>query len=614
LELLPYIKKGEFLGGMKMGLVKRIGNEITYMRTAMRALKRVNGVYETPDRTFADVIEDLARTKPKNIAILFEDRSITYAELNAAANRYARWVRSLGVQKGGGVALLMENRPEYIIAWLGVIKAGGVAALINTNLTAQVLAHSLDISTADHIILGAEMADNFATTEGLLTRPFTVWATGGVVEGAEDLDAALVIQEDGPLPADFRAGLQLTDGALYIYTSGTTGAPKAARILHGRLLVMMGAFSAGVNAQASDKMYVVLPLYHSAGGVCAVGSVLTVGGTAILRRKFSASEFFDDVHRYKATMFQYIGELCRYMLNSKPHPLEKKHKLRLVVGNGLRPEIWPEFQKRFNIPKVLEFYGATEGNVSLFNYDGTVGAIGRVPSYAKGSFNVEVVKFDVESEQPLRDANGFCIVADSNEAGEALGMIDASSPSSRFEGYAKKEETEKKILRDVFEKGDQWFRTGDLLKRDELGYFYFVDRIGDTFRWKGENVATSEVAEAISVYPGVKEANVYGVAVPGTDGRAGMASVVGGEAFNLASFRAYLSDQLPDYAQPLFIRLQPEMEITGTFKHRKVDLVKEGFDPDTMAEPVYFNDPAAKDFVPLTAELYQKICAGGVRL
>lgn len=597
-----------------MGLIKRIGNEITYVRSALRALKRIEGVYETPNRTFADVIEDFARTKPNNIAILFEDQSITYAELNAAANRYARWVRSLGVKKGDGVALLMENRPEYLMAWLGIIKAGGVAALINTNLTAQVLAHSLDISTANHIILGSEMAGNLATTDGLLSRPFKVWATGEAVEGAEDLDAVLAAQDDAPLPADFRSDLQVTDGALYIYTSGTTGAPKAARIPHGRLLVMMGAFSAGVNATPRDRMYVVLPLYHSAGGVCAVGSVLTVGGTVILRRKFSASEFFDDVSRYQATMFQYIGELCRYMLNSKPHPLEKKHKLRVVVGNGLRPEIWPEFQKRFNIPKVLEFYGATEGNVSLFNFDGTVGAIGRVPSYAKAKFNVEVVKFDIENEQPIRDADGFCIRADANEAGEALGMIDATSPTSRFEGYAKKEETEKKILRDVFEKGDQWFRTGDLLKQDALGYFYFVDRIGDTFRWKGENVATSEVAEAISVYPGVKEANVYGVSVPGTDGRAGMASVVGGDDFDLANFRAYLSDQLPEYAQPLFIRLQPEMEITGTFKHRKVDLVKEGFDPDTIAEPVYFNDPAAKNFVPLDAALYQKICAGGVRL
>ena len=597
-----------------MGLVKRVGNEITYMRSAIRVLKRVGGVFETPSHTFADVIEEHARTKPNNIAILFEDQSITYGQLDAAANRYARWVRSLGIKKGGGVALLMENRPEYIIAWLGVIKAGGVAALINTNLTAQVLAHSLDISTADHIILGAELSDNLATTEGLLTRPLKVWATGGNVDGAEDLDSILATQDEAPLPDDFRSDLRVTDGALYIYTSGTTGAPKAARIPHGRLLVMMGGFSAGVNATARDKMYVVLPLYHSAGGVCAVGTVLTVGGTVVLRRKFSASEFFDDVNRYQVTMFQYIGELCRYMLNSKPHPLEKTHKLRVVVGNGLRPEIWAAFQERFNIPKILEFYGSTEGNVSLFNYDGKIGSIGRVPSYAKSKFNVEVVKFDVETEQPLRGADGFCILTDPDEAGEALGMIDASSPTGRFEGYAKKEETEKKILRDVFTKGDQWFRTGDLLKQDAQGYFYFVDRIGDTFRWKGENVATSEVAEAISVYPGVKEANVYGVSVPGTDGRAGMASVVGGDDFDLDNFRAYLSDQLPDYAQPLFIRLQPEMEITGTFKHRKVDLVKEGFDPDVIAEPVYFNDPAAKTFVPLDAALYQKICAGDVRL
>ncbi|MEQ9145747.1 MAG: long-chain-acyl-CoA synthetase [Parvibaculaceae bacterium] len=599
-----------------MGIVKRIGNEVTYLRAALRSLKRVGAVYDDPTRTFADVIEDLAAEKPDNIAIVSDTGNMTYAELNAAANRYARWAREQGVTPDTSIALLMENRPEYIVAWLGIIKAGGAAALINTNLTGGPLVHSLSISGADHLVLGSELAENFSTAVDQLERPMKVWATGGKVQGAEDLDALLADRSPEPLPEGFREGLTTDNVALYIYTSGTTGNPKAAKIPHARLLVMMGGFSAATNATEKDRMYVCLPLYHSAGGVCAIGTTLTVGGSVIIKRKFSAREFWDDVVDNKATLFQYIGELCRYLLNTDIHPKERKHKLRMVVGNGLRPEIWPAFQKRFNIPKVLEFYGATEGNVALMNYDGTVGSIGRIPGWAKSKFNVEIVKFDIENEEPIRGPDGFCQVCEPGEAGEALGKIsnDPDTPTGRFDGYARKEETEKKILRDVFEKGDAWFRTGDLLKQDKLGYFYFVDRIGDTFRWKGENVATSEVAEAISVFPGIKEANVYGVHVPGADGRAGMASIVSETDVDLPAFRAHLEKELPAYAQPLFVRIQPEMEITGTFKHRKVDLVKEGFDPDAISDPIYFNDPAAKAFVPLDKELYDHIAGGGIRL
>lgn len=596
-------------------MFKRISNEVTYLRAALRSLKQVSAIYDNPTRTLADVVEQHAVERPNNIAIMSEAGEMTYGELNAAANRYARWAREQGVGPEVSVALLMENRAEYIVAWLGVIKAGGAAALINTNLTGGPLVHSLSISGADHLILGSELAENLSTAIDQLDRPMTVWATGGKVQGTEDLDEILANRSPEALPADFRDGVTIDSTGLYIYTSGTTGNPKAAKLPHARIFTMMGGFSAAVNATEKDRMYIVLPLYHSAGGVCATGIVMLAGGTMIIKRKFSAREFWEDVHKYKATLFQYIGELCRYMLNSEPHPLEKKHKLRTVVGNGLRPEIWPEFQRRFKIPKVLEFYGATEGNIALLNYDGTPGSIGRIPSWAKSRFNVEIVRFDVENEVPIRGEDGFCQLCEPGEVGEALGKIsnDPNTPTGRFDGYAKKEETEKKILRDVFEEGDAWFRSGDLLKQDKLGYFYFVDRIGDTFRWKGENVATSEVAEAISVFPGVKEANVYGVHVPGADGRAGMASIVGTD-LDLVALRSHLQKELADYAQPLFIRMQPEMEITGTFKHRKVDLVKEGFNPAEIEDQIYFNDNAAQAFVPLTSELYEHISGGGVRL
>lgn len=599
-----------------MGLFRRIGNEIIYLRAAMRTLGRLGDIHKHPDRTFPDIIEGFAQTKPGNIAIYFEERKISYRDFNEAANRYARWAQAQGIGRGDVVALMMENRPEYLIAWLGVLKAGGSAALINTNLVKTPLAHSLNISGAQHVILGSELAENYATAVDQLEKPMQVWATGGLVQGAQNLDAALALQPGGALPADIRKDITIDDNALYIYTSGTTGNPKAARIPHVRLLTMMGGFSAAANATEKDRMYCALPLYHSAGGVCAVGTVLTVGGAIIIRRKFSAREFFVDCYKYKATLIQYIGELCRYLLNSEKHPKERKHKIRLAIGNGLRPEIWPAFQKRFNVPRVLEFYGATEGNVALMNYDGTVGAVGRIPGWAKKKFNVELVRFNTETEQVVRGPDGFCIKCAPGEAGEALGKIsnDPNTPTGRFEGYAKKEETEKKILRDVFEKGDQWFRTGDLLKQDKLGYFYFVDRIGDTFRWKGENVSTNEVSEAISVFPGIKEANVYGVAVPGTDGRAGMAAIVCDPGLDLEKLRRHIDKELPEYARPLFIRLSHEIEVTGTFKHRKVELVKEGIDPNLVKEPIYFNSPTEKKFVPLDRTLYENICSGAFKL
>ena len=599
-----------------MGLFKRIGNEIIYLRAALRSLSRLGDIYKHPNETFPDLIEGFARSKPHNVAIYFEDRKITYRELDEAANRYARWAIAQGLGKGHVVALMMENRPEYIVAWLGVLKAGAAAALINTNLIKGPLAHSLNISGASHVILGAECAEGFASAADQLERPMKAWVTGGTVQGTEQLDKLLDLFSTDPLPADTRKDVTINDEALYIYTSGTTGNPKAARLPHVRVLTMMTGFSAAANATEKDRMYCVLPLYHSAGGVCAVGAVLTVGGAVIIRRKFSAREFFTDCGKYEATLFQYIGELCRYLLNAEVNPKERKHKIRMAIGNGLRPEIWPAFQKRFNIPRVLEFYGATEGNVALLNYDGTVGAVGRIPGWAKKRFNVEIVKFNTETETVVRGADGLCIACAPGEAGEALGKIstDPNTPTGRFDGYAKKEETEKKILRDVFEKGDQWFRTGDLLKQDKRGYFFFVDRIGDTFRWKGENVSTNEVSEAISVFPGIKEANVYGVAVPGTDGRAGMAAIVCDPGLDLVKLHQHIIKELPDYARPLFIRLSHEMEVTGTFKHRKVDLVKEGIDLTLIKEPVYFNSPVEKKFVPLTAELHGQICSGAFKL
>jgi len=320
--------------------------------------------------------------------------------------------------------------------------------------------------------------------------------------------------------------------------------------------------------------------------------------------------------RWDCTLFQYIGELCRYLVNSPPHPKENAHRLRLACGNGLRPDVWPEFKQRFHIPQIIEFYAATEGNVTMFNFEGKEGAVGRIPWFLAHRFPTKVVRFDVELQQPVRNQQGFCIECDPGEPGEVIGRIlkDSSKPGQRFEGYATQSETEKKILRDVFAKGDVWFRTGDLMRKDAHGYFYFVDRIGDTFRWKGENVSTTEVEEAIGAFEGALEANVYGVTVPGRDGRAGMAAIVAEPGFNLAAFHEHLAGRLPEYARPVFLRLRNTIEVTTTFKTKKIDLVKQGFDPGAIGDPIYFNDPAQKAFVLLDAPLYQRIRAGQVRL
>jgi len=408
--------------------------------------------------------------------------------------------------------------------------------------------------------------------------------------------------------------MRCSDLALYLYTSGTTGLPKAARISHLRALNMMHAFAGVLGSDSFDRIYIPLPLYHATGGVGGVGAALTVGAAVVLRDKFSASHFWSDIVRYRCTMFMYIGELCRYLINTPEHPDERRHRIRACMGNGLRPEVWPEFERRFRLPKIVEFYGSSEGNVVFFNIDGKMGSIGRLPPWMRNVFQVRVVRFDVEKEEVVRGPDGHCIECRPGEPGEAIGRISEIMPGARFEGYTKRDATEKKILRNAFKPGDRWFRTGDLLSFDEEGFYYFVDRIGDTFRWKGENVSTNEVAESISSFRGIRELNVYGVKVPGTDGRAGMAALVVDGDLDTEGLYAHLEKELPAYAQPLFLRLQEQMEITGTFKQRKVELVEEGFDPTKIQDPLYFRDSQAGRYVPLDADLHQRLLSGDVRL
>jgi fatty-acyl-CoA synthase len=599
-----------------MGFFDRIASEAAYATGLLRMLSKVTPVARNPERTYPDVAEALAAEYGERPALVSERETLTFRGYDARANRYARWAMENGVDKGDVVALMMPNRPEYLAVWLGVARAGGVTALLNTNLTGHALAHCVNIAAPRHVIVDASLADAFRTAEPHLRCDPTMWRHGGGLDGWRGIEPALEASSDAPIPAAERPKLTTDDRCLYIYTSGTTGLPKAANINHYRVQSIMFAFSAAMRMTRDDRIYDCLPLYHTSGGVLAAGAALVAGGSVMIREKFSTSQFWDDVVAYNCTLFQYIGEMCRYLVNAPTHPQETRHRIRLACGNGLRPDIWRDFQTRFRIPKVLEWYAATESNAVLFNLDGRVGAVGRIPKWMERRFVIRIVRLDLETEEPVRGPDGFCVECAPGEVGEVISRIlnDPSRPSQRFEGYADGAATERKILRDVFETGDRWFRTGDLMRKDARGYHYFVDRIGDTFRWKGENVATSEVAEALMVFPGVKDANVYGVKVGEREGRAGMAALVVEEDFDLAGFHAHVARQLPAYARPLFLRLQNAIETTSTFKQRKVDLVKDGFDPAAIPDPIWFAHPEKGAYVRLDAALYDDIQAGRIRL
>ena len=602
----------------------------------LRALAATAPIAAQPQRTLPALIEELSETYGDAPALLSDRETLTYRELAARANRYARWALELGVARGDTVCLMMPNRPEYLAIWLGVTRIGGIVSLLNTSLSGAALAHCITIVAPKHIIVAAELSGAVESACARLAIAPRIWVHGASAHGAlahvadknPRIDRAIERQSGARLSGAELRPVTIEDRALHIYTSGTTGLPKAANISHHRLLMWSHWFGGMMDTGPGDRMYDCLPMYHSVGGIVAIGAVLVNGGSVLIREKFSARQFWDDVRRFDCTLFQYIGELCRYLVQAPPHPDEREHKIRIDCGNGLRPDVWSAFKDRFQIPQILEFYAATEGNFSLYNAEGEPGAIGRIPPFLARRLSTALIRFDIEKAEPVRDADGFCIRCSADQVGEAIGRIPPSASSSlprlrgrvrggaagRFEGYTSARDSQKKILRDVFEPGDAWFRTGDLMRRDERGFFYFVDRIGDTFRWKGENVATSEVAEAMTECPGVLEANVYGVTVPNTDGRAGMAAIVVDGRFDLAQLRAHLAGRLPDYARPLFLRILGAMEITATFKHKKSDLARLGFDPALTDDAIYFNDAGRGAFVRLDPALYERIQRGAMRV
>ena len=565
-----------------------------------------------PQATLMSQFERHAAAHPARPFLLFEDKQFSYGEANALINRHAHSYRALGIGRGDVVALLLENRPEFLWHLFGLHKIGAIGSLINTHLIGESLAHAIHICQPRHVVVGAELWSPFAQVREQLPE---------IADTMIDIDRGN--PDQAPLPAAdwgrrlisasqtnpvLSAPVTLADQAAYIYTSGTTGLPKAAIVRHSRFF-RAGAVWAGLSYRYrnGDVLYNCLPLYHANGLLLGTCSVISAGVTMALARKFSRSNFWDDVRKNDASAFIYIGELCRYLMNNAPSTRDREHRVRAISGNGLRPDIWRSFKERFGIARIAEFYGSTEGNCITVNALGLEGSVGvRLPGMI-------IVRWDERAEDFARDAQGHLIKAKVGEAGVLLGQIRRRA---EFDGYHDKAASERKVVRDAFKPGDAYFNTGDLLRADRLGHLYFVDRLGDTFRWKGENVATSEVQERISSWPKVQEVNVYGVTVPGAEGRAGMAAMVlqPGEPFDPASLREHVAIGLPNYARPVFVRLLPELSTTSTFKLKKGDLQAQGFDPRHVTDPLFVLHPRQDQYVPLTPEIYDDITSGRLAL
>ncbi len=533
------------------------------------------------------LLEQQAARRPNQIALRYEDQIYSYAKFNQRANQVAHYLESRGISGGDAVAVFMENRPEVLIAVAGIVKLGAVASMINTAQRGEILKHSLNLVKPRLVVVGSELLEAIAEITPDMDADFSARCLfqrdGNQQRKPKDMidfDAELRHQPStNPASTD---DVLAGQAAYYIFTSGTTGMPKASVMSHLRWMracYTMGLASLGT--RDTDVFYCCLPLYHNNALTLGWSAALGGGATFALARKFSASRFWDDIRRYDATMFCYIGELCRYLLNQPPKSNDRLHDVRICVGNGLRPDIWDEFKQRFGIDRINEFYGASEGNLvftNAFNMDRTAG-------FCPMSF--AIVKYDLEQEQPLRNAEGLLVKVEKGEAGLLLTEV---TERFGFEGYTDSAASQKKLLRDGFAKGDCWFNTGDLVRDQGFKHIQFVDRLGDTFRWKGENVATTEVEAAINQWSEVEQSVVYGVEVPHADGRAGMAAITprgAAETFDLTGFARHVQDILPAYAVPRFIRLRSSPEITGTFKHRKVELKQQAFSPEACDEPVY---------------------------
>ncbi|XP_004929240.1 long-chain fatty acid transport protein 4 isoform X2 [Bombyx mori] len=604
--------------------IKTIPRDVKALYTYIQILW-ITRKFSKLNLTVPDIFHDTVQKHPDKACFLFKDEVWTFKEVEDYSLRVTAVLKSQGVKKGDIVGLLFNNCPQMPAVWMGIARLGGVAPLINTNQRGNALLHSINVAKCDYLIFSDEYQSAVQDVAGQLSPSLKLYkfthrdlnsSSGKSGEGGDAIqDFTNLLETTPPATWTLADGEGFEGKLLYIYTSGTTGLPKAAVISNARFVFM----AAGIHfwrLNSSDIIYCPLPLYHTAGGVISVGQALILGCTVVLKAKFSASQYFPDCAKYNATAAHYIGEMCRYVLATPPSPADTQHNVRVIYGNGLRPQIWTEFVKRFNIKYVTEFYGATEGNANIANTDGTPGAIGFVSRIIPRVYPIAIIKVDQETGEPIRDQKGLCQLAEPNEPGVFIGKIQTRNPARQFLGYVDKSASEKKIVRDVFEHGDSAFISGDILVADELGYLYFRDRTGDTFRWRGENVSTTEVEAAVSRCADHRDAVVYGVLVPNIEGRAGMCGLVDAAGtLDLRALHERLARDLPVYARPVFMRIMDSVDMTGTFKMKKTDLQKEGFDPALVKkDKLYYLDPKLGQYLPLGKEEYEKIVSGQIRL
>lgn len=570
-----------------------------------------------PDQiaSFSLLVEDNAARIPNAIALLCEEEVATWKELNERANRIANTLKADGISKGDCVSLFMQNRIEFVVQAVAICKLGAIAGLINTNLTRQQLVHCISLTESKKIIFGEELTEplnevrpeltledgrDYLYVRDTGTDPAPNWAT--------ELDSSDT-NSSGDNPPESRQ-VEIANTAFYIFTSGTTGLPKAARVSHKRMLPASGmSATALLRIKQTDRMYNCLPLYHGTGLMIGLTAAFTVGASTVVRRRLSVSAFWDDIRKYECTSFVYIGEFIRYLMSHPETPKDKENPVRAIVGNGLRPDIWHNFKNRFDIERIGEFYGASEGNggfANVFNKNCTVG-LATAPA--------KIVVYDVANDEIVKNQSGYCIEKPVGEPGLLLIEITGKS---QFEGYTNEDASAKKIMRNVFAEGDSYFNTGDLMKIVDVGFafgqkhYQFVDRVGDTFRWKSENVSTNEVGEIINQHEDIIFTNVYGVEIPGADGRAGMAAIVLKEHIdpqniNLASLSEHIRENLPSYARPIFIRLLAELPTTSTHKLQKNDLKDQAFHFDKVSDHMLVMRPGEKTYDKLDSDFYDKI-------
>uniref|UniRef100_A0A671SE96 long-chain-fatty-acid--CoA ligase n=1 Tax=Sinocyclocheilus anshuiensis TaxID=1608454 RepID=A0A671SE96_9TELE len=553
-------------------------------------------------------------TRPNKAFIVFENKRFSFKDADRESNRIANALRVASVLRPGDTAVLfMQNEPGFVFCWLALAKLGCACALLNSSIRARSLIASVRCCRGASVLIASEGEKQTLSKE--LTGLTRIFITAEELRSSHMRSLIRAAQEssDADVPQTLRASVSCTSPAVYIYTSGTTGLHKAAVINQTRLLAALAVLASN-GITDSDVIYVTLPLYHTAGFLVGFMGSIETGSTIILRRKFSASQFWDECRAHNVTVIQYIGEVLRYLCNTPQRTSDKEHAVRLAIGNGLRSDVWREFLKRFGHIQVREFYASTEGNVGFVNYAGKIGAVGRVSFLHKKLFPYALVQYDTERDEPVRNSRGLCVEVPKGQTGLLVSKITEIAP---FVGYAQNEQqTEKKRLRDVFKHGDVYFNSGDLLKIDHDNFIYFQDRVGDTFRWKGENVATTEVSDIISMLDFVEEANVYGVRVPGHEGRIGMAAVklMDGMEFECKETFDHVCRFLPVYARPRFIRIQSSVDITATFKQLKLKLVEAGFNPSMTTDSLYFLCEPERTYVSLTPSIYQQILSHSIKL